>query len=65
MTMNATVTCPTATQYRDQAGKIHTHTTIGCGATVPNVPDDEGFIDCPMCGIFFTLDTLDHEDVIE
>lgn len=26
---------------------------VGCGRTFHAVPDDEGFVDCPHCGMFF------------
>lgn len=26
----------------------------GCGRTIETVPDDEGIIDCPHCGIWFS-----------
>lgn len=26
---------------------------LGCGQTVENQPDDEGFVDCPACGVFW------------
>lgn len=42
-------TCPTApTQPNGEP-----HTIIGCGATFEEVPDHEGLVDCPECGIWF------------
>lgn len=36
-----------------------THGNIkGCGKAVQFLPDDEGFIDCPHCGLFFKADPL-------
>ena len=32
------------------------HTVIGCGATLADIRDDEGLIDCPACGMFFSPD---------
>jgi hypothetical protein len=32
------------------------HTTIGCGAMIPDVRDDEGLVDCRNCGIWFNPD---------
>jgi len=29
---------------------------IGCGVLIPDVRDDEGLVDCPICGIFFNPD---------
>jgi hypothetical protein len=29
---------------------------IGCGRVVDREPDDEGIVDCPHCGIWFTPD---------
>ncbi|WP_042377200.1 hypothetical protein [Gordonia alkanivorans] len=29
---------------------------IGCGYYIPDVRDDEGLVDCPKCGIWFTPD---------
>ena len=49
-----TFACPTtpppATRERD--GQVH-HPIIGCGGTFDALPDDEGLVDCPHCGIWF------------
>lgn len=44
-----TVTCPSTVV--DDDGTIHT--IIGCGSVVSDAPDDEGFYDCGVCGMFF------------
>lgn len=46
------VRCPTATHMPDGTA----HTTIGCGAMIPDVRDDEGLVDCRNCGIWFNPD---------
>lgn len=28
-------------------------TITGCGAVIPDVRDDEGWVDCPNCGLGF------------
>lgn len=38
------VQCPTSTETSD---------IVGCGRLVPDERDDEGFVDCPRCGICF------------
>ncbi len=43
------MTCPTSPFQRNG----QPHTIIGCGSTNLSNPDDEGFIDCLDCGIFF------------
>jgi uncharacterized Zn-finger protein len=35
---------------------------VGCGRTFVQVPDDEGFFDCPFCGLFFD-NVRSHEPV--
>lgn len=30
------------------------HTVIGCGAVLPDVRDDEGLVDCPRGGMWFS-----------
>jgi hypothetical protein len=42
-------TCPVAKTQPDGAP----HTIIGCGTTFMAVPDAEGLVDCPNCGIWF------------
>lgn len=46
---DGTLICPTGQIAPD--GSVHT--IIGCGAEIPDVRDDEGFADCPKCGIFW------------
>ena len=48
----ALVECPT--EPLDADGGVHT--VIGCGRILPDVRDDEGFIDCPGCGMFWRPD---------
>lgn len=45
-----TYTCPGADEVDNG------HTVIGCGAVFDAVPDDEGLVDCPRCGIWFDPD---------
>jgi len=47
--MSYGLTCPTSQHTRD--GKPHA--IIGCGSTNVSGPDDEGFVDCLACGIWF------------
>lgn len=46
------IRCPASPKAPD--GTLHT--VIGCGVLVPDVRDDEGLVDCPICGIFFNPD---------
>ena len=46
------VRCPTVATMPDGTP----HTTIGCGALIPDVRDDDGFVDCLVCGIWFNPD---------
>ena len=43
------IRCPTAAAASDGTA----HTIIGCGNRIPDVRDDEGIVDCPVCGISF------------
>lgn len=36
---------------------------VGCGASFDAMPDNEGLIDCPECGMFFRVDD-DEPDAI-
>ena len=45
-----TVTCPDQPRYEGDL--------VGCGATFDQKPDDEGWFDCPHCGLFFSKDGL-------
>jgi hypothetical protein len=42
-------TCPTTPTQPDGSA----HTIIGCGRTFSAMPDSEGLIDCPHCGIWW------------
>lgn len=53
VTITRTYSCPTNPVMPDGTE----HTIIGCGATIAAVPDDEGLIDCPTCGIWFNPDS--------
>jgi hypothetical protein len=44
-----TYTCPTNPLQPNG----EPHTIIGCGRSFEAVPDDEGIIDCPHCGMFW------------
>lgn len=44
----ASFRCPTNPLHNSEPLVI-----VGCGATFEAVPDDEGLVDCPMCGIWF------------
>jgi hypothetical protein len=48
----ALVRCPTAATAVDGTP----HTVIGCGASIPDIRDDEGLVDCLACGIWFDPD---------
>lgn len=47
-----TVRCPASTHTADGTP----HTTVGCGAQIPDIRDDEGLVDCLECGIWFDPD---------
>lgn len=50
--------CPIAP--RKPNGTLHTVT--GCGGTFVGLPDEEGIIDCPHCGMWFDAGSnLDSE----
>jgi len=38
--------CPTELRKIDDLG--------GCGAVFESTPDEEGIVDCPVCGMWFT-----------
>jgi len=46
------VRCPGTPTQRDGTP----HTVIGCGVLIPDVRDDEGRVDCPICGIWLDPD---------
>jgi hypothetical protein len=35
----------------DATGRLHT--ILGCGRMVPFIRSSDGFIDCPLCGMFW------------
>jgi phage terminase large subunit GpA-like protein len=41
-------TCPT--EHVNDAGDV----LIGCGGEFHTTPDEEGYVDCPHCGLWFT-----------
>lgn len=45
-----TVTCPDQPRYEGDL--------VGCGAAFDQKPDDEGWFDCPQCGLFFNKEGL-------
>ena len=49
-TVTRLIRCPDA--EFDELG--NPHTVIGCGAMVPDLRDDDGIVDCPVCGIWFS-----------
>lgn len=42
------------TQYTCPDNKRHDDDIVGCGSTFETDPDDEGLINCPHCGLWFT-----------
>lgn len=42
-------TCPKNQLVGDVNGEF-----LGCGHTFEATPDDEGLIDCPQCGLWFS-----------
>jgi hypothetical protein len=53
MAQKVTVTCPKDARYE---GDLK-----GCGHTFTQEPDEEGFFDCPGCGLFFNAEGLKKE----
>jgi hypothetical protein len=53
MAQEVTVTCPKDARYE---GDLE-----GCGHTFTQEPDEEGFFDCPECGLFFNAEGLKKE----
>jgi hypothetical protein len=37
-------------------------TILGCGEEFEQEPDDEGLVDCPYCGIWFSPESEDQRD---
>jgi hypothetical protein len=50
MAQEVTVTCPKDARFE---GDLE-----GCGHTFTQEPDDEGYFDCPECGMFFNAEGL-------
>ena len=49
--------CPTgATQVVHDLQTHRKHTIIGCGHEFDATPDSEGLVDCPNCGIWFSIE---------
>jgi hypothetical protein len=54
MSQEVTVTCP----KHEKPDSI----LVGCGHTFTQVPDDEGWFDCPRCGMFFNEEGMQKGD---
>ena len=54
MAQEVTVTCP--------KHKKPDSVLVGCGRTFTQVPDDEGWFDCPGCGMFFNEEGMKQEE---
>jgi predicted acetyltransferase len=48
-----TVTCPNHSKSDSDI--------VGCGATFTQEPDEEGWFDCPHCGMFFNEEGMRKE----
>jgi hypothetical protein len=53
MAQEVTVTCPKDARFK---GDLE-----GCGHTFTQEPDDEGYFDCPECGMFFNAEGMKKE----